>query len=409
MAYLSLEQVLDQQITAQGRITFAEFMSLALYWPGGGYYSSTSIAASAHDYFTAPLAHPAFGALLALQMEEMWRLVGCPPSFVVMEPGAGSGQLARDISGYVSHLEPSFGQALRYVTVDRSDIAILRAGSLPFQGVLATGLPFRKVTGCVLSNELLDAMPVHRVTLRNGRLREVYVTRRDEGLLEVEDEPSTPRIEARLEEEQVSLEEGQRAEVCLDMEPWQLDTSAALERGFVMTIDYGHTAQELYSQQRFQGTLRCYYQHTLAANPYVRVGKQDITAHVDFTAVANFGTRYGLCNQPLQTQVSFLNNLGLRTFQRRLAASGLGQRERDANRMAMLELARPGGMGDFKVLVQSKNADIPAMTGVHGASDRWGERVAELPLPLLDADHLSLMEARYPNTAQSWEEGWPWR
>ena len=189
------------------------------------------------------------------------------------------------------------------------------------------------------------------------------------------------------------------------------DTSAALERGFILTIDYGHAAQELYSRQRFQGTLRCYYQHTLAANPYVRVGEQDITAHVDFTAVANLGTRYGLRNQPLQTQTSFLSNLGLRTFQRRLAAFGLGQRERDANRMAMLELARPGGMGDFKVLVQSKNVDIPAMTGVHGASDEWRERVAglPLPLPLRDGEHLSLMEARYPHMAQNWEEGWPWR
>ena len=222
MAHLSLEQVIDQRITAQGRVTFAEFMALALYWPGGGYYSSTSTAASARDYFTAPSAHPAFGALLALQLEEMWRLMGCPPSFILVEAGAGSGQLARDINAYASHLEASFAQALLYVTVDRSNIATPRAGSVPFQGVLSAGLPFRKVTGCILSNELLDAMPVHRVTLRDGRLREVYVTRRDGGLLEVEDELSTPRIEARLVEERVSLEEGQRAEVCLEMEPWQL-------------------------------------------------------------------------------------------------------------------------------------------------------------------------------------------
>ena len=408
MAHASLEETLARRIAAQGGITFAEFMEVALYWPAGGYYTRVRTPGTTHDYFTAPSAHPAFGALLALQLEEMWRLLGCPQPFVVVEPGAGSGQLARDVNAFAGHLDVPFSQALRYVTVERSAIAASGARNTPFQSLLATGLPCRNVTGCILSNELLDALPVHRVVLRGSHLREIYVTHRDGQFLELEDEPSTPRIVSRLAEEQVYLEEGQRAEVCLELERWAQEVATALERGFVLTIDYGHTAQELYARQRFQGTLRCYFQHTLTANPYVRAGEQDMTAHVDFTAVTTLGARFGLHNQPLQTQASFLNNLGLRILQQRLVTAGLGQRERDANRMAMLELARPGGMGDFKVLIQSKNVASPAITGVHGASTQWKERLAGLSLPLLDADHLSLMEARYPHMAQSWEEAWPW-
>ncbi len=137
------------------------------------------------------------------------------------------------------------------------------------------------------------------------------------------------------------------------------------------------------------------------------MGEQDITSHVDFTAVANLGERHGLNSQPSLTQADFLGNLGLGSFQRRLMGAGLGQSERDANRMAMLDLARPGGMGDFKVLVQGKGVDAAALTGIRGASDAWRERLADLPLPLLDESHISVMGARYPHAAQGLGDSWP--
>ena len=408
MTHPSVEEVLTQRIDAQGRITFAEFMALALYSPLGGYYRSLTTPGRVQDYFTAPSAHPAFGALLALQLEEMWRLLGCPQRFVVVEPGAGSGLLAKDINAYASHLDSSFKQALQYVAVERSVGAMSLDGNAAFQTISAAGLPFQKLTGCILSNELLDAFPVHCVARRNGRIREIYVTHKQGRFLEIEDDPSTSHIEARLAQERVDLEEGQRGEVCLELKPWIHQVANVLEHGFVLTVDYGHSAQELYSPKRFHGTLRSYYHHTLADSPYTGVGEQDITAHVDFTAVEALGAKYGLRNQPIQSQGYFLDNLGLGSFQRRLVASGLSQRERDANRMGMLELARLGGMGDFKVLVQSKNVAAPCVTGVQGASNEWRDRVNSLPLPLLGEEHLSLMEAKYPHTAQNWGEGWPW-
>ena len=393
-------------MASEGRITFADFMELALYWPNGGYYTAPRPTTEpAFDYFTSPQAHPIFGALVALQLEEMWQLLGRPDPFQVVEQGAGNRQLARDIQGYARHLDASFYQALRYVTVDRS-ASNIHGGDSVLSSVVSTGLPFQKVTGCVLSNELLDALPVHRVVVRDGNLLEVYVTMKDGHLREVEDTPSTESIQARLEEEQVRLGEGHRAEVCLEIDPWMKHAAATLERGFVLTIDYGHAAQELYSPQRSGGTLRCYYRHTLTANPYERIGQQDLTAHVDFTAVASLGARNDLVSLPLVTQEMFLNNLGLRIFARRLSNSGLDQTVRDANRMGMLELARAGGMGEFKVLVQGKGVTRPEITGSHGARDEWKERLVELPLPLLDDDHLSLMRAKYPHAAPSWDNLW---
>ena len=378
-------------------MTFAEFMELALYWPDGGYYSRLGAVTPPQDYYTAPMAHPAFGALIALQLEEIWRLIGEPSQFTVLEQGAGTGRLAADIRDFSQHLDPSFHTSLQYLAVDRAgDIAPF---SMEDAGVSS-------VVGCILSNELLDAFPVHRVTVRNGELLEIYLTRQEDRLVELLDDVSTDDIRARLESEDIYLAEGQVAEVCLELEPWARQAAMMLQRGFVLTIDYGYPSVDLYDVQRSQGTLRCYYRHTLTGNPYEHIGEQDITAHVDFTAVASLGQQYGLEPYPLLSQASFLNNLGLSLLMERLHSEDLGQRERDANRMAMLELARPGGMGDFKVLVQRKRTACHRLSGVHGASKEWEQRVRGLPLPRLSGQHVDLLGARYPHSSEDWEQFW---
>lgn len=395
---MSRAALLDD-LNSGGPVTFATFMARALYSPGGGYYTT---ARPGEDYFTAPSAHPAFGALIALQLEEMWQYLGRPSSFTVIEPGAGDGQLARDVLGYVPHLAPAFAAALRYVTVDRASEPTRNRST----HVAAQNLPFQPVTGCILSNELLDALPVHRVVQRERGLRELYVTSQDGQFVEVEDAVSSPAIAARFQEEEVQLAEGQRADVCLELEPWLQDAAAVLERGFVLTIDYGHLATDLFAPQRPGGSLRCYYKHTLSADPYAHVGDQDMTAHVDFTALARLGQRLGLQAQPVITQASFLHALGLREFQRSLVRAQLEQHQHDANRMGMLELARPGGMGEFKVLVQSKGVDGSGLTGISRPSETWKERAAALPVPLLAREHLPLMRARYPHAGISFEDLW---
>ncbi len=392
-----LQDVLFQRISEHGKMTFAEFMELALYWPNGGYYPRLGAVTPPQDYYTAPMAHPAFGALIALQLEEMWRLVEEPSRFTVVEQGAGTGRLAADVRDFSQHLDPSFHRALQYIGVDRA------GGAAPFSMKDAS---LSSTVGCILSNELLDAFPVHRVTVHNGKLLEIYLTQQEGRLVELLDNVSTDDIRARLESEDVHLAEGQVAEVCLELEPWARQAAMMLQRGFVLTIDYGHPSGDLYNIRRPQGTLRCYYRHTLTGNPYQRVGEQDITAHVDFTAVASLGHQYGLEPYPLVSQAGFLSNLGLPLFMERLYSENLGQRKRDSNRMAMLELARPGGMGDFKVLAQRKGTAYHRLSGVHGASKEWGQRVRGLPLPCLSRQHVDLLAARYPHASEDWGQLW---
>ena len=393
----ALQDILFQRISEHGKITFAEFMELALYWPNGGYYPRLGAVTPPQDYYTAPMAHPAFGALIALQLEEMWQLLEEPSRFTVVEQGAGTGRLAGDIQDFSQHLHPSFHRALQYIGVDRA------GGVAPFSMEDAAA---SSIVGCILSNELLDAFPVHRVTIRNGKLLEIYLTRQEGRLVELLDNVSTDDIRASLESEDVHLAEGQVAEVCLELEPWARQVAMMLQSGFVLTVDYGYPSADLYDVRRSQGTLRCYYRHTLTGDPYQHIGEQDITAHVDFTAVASLGQRYDLEPYPLLSQAKFLNNLGLPQFMESLHSENLGQRERDANRMAMLELARPGGMGDFKVLAQRKGTACHRLSGVHGASKEWGQRVRDLPLPRLSRQHVDLLAARYPHASEDWEQPW---
>ncbi|MCZ6892190.1 MAG: SAM-dependent methyltransferase, partial [Chloroflexi bacterium] len=153
----SVQDVLKERIAGRGPISFSEFMELALYWPHGGYYSEAASERHPADFFTAPAAHPAYGALLSLQLEEMWQVLGRPPLFTIVEPGAGTGLLSLDILRYAQYLDPEFQRAVRYCAIDRSPRHRLPGAVLEW--IRAVGVPLRGLTGCVLSNELLDAFP----------------------------------------------------------------------------------------------------------------------------------------------------------------------------------------------------------------------------------------------------------
>ena len=397
---------IERLIAEQGRITFARFMELALYGPGGYYVNEDRHRTG--DYYTAPSAHPAFGALLAVQVRQLWNIMGSPPRFHVVEVGAGGCQLAQAFIDYASQLSPVFARALEYAAVD---CAIASPANGRVQPVRGFGLPFRGVEGCVLSNELPDAFPVHRFAIRDGRVLEVYVTLEDGALREALDEPSTPRIEQRLRGLGMDLPDGFRGEVNLALDDWMDEASQALVRGLVLTIDYGHEARDLYAPERSGGTLRCYYDHTLQGDPYRRVGRQDMTSHVDFTSLARAGEERGLAVAGFTTQREFLLKLGLGRLQGSLAGMELSQRERDANRMGMLELAKPGGMGDFRVLAQARGLERGfELLGFSPDSPLRGGAFAESglsPAPLLSTEHLDLMAGRYPHLAWEWEAMWP--
>ncbi|MBI2166322.1 MAG: SAM-dependent methyltransferase [Chloroflexi bacterium] len=403
------EEAVRSLIDKDGPLTFARFMELALFSPHGGYYSSPEAIGSRGDYFTSPTLHPAFAALLAIQLEQMWTLLGCPAPFLLVEIGAGKGQLCHDLLAYARSSLPRFHQALRLVALDRlpphppvdNDVA----------RVTAVGIPFWSMVGCFLSNELLDSLPVHRVVVQRGRLLEVYVTVKDGQLQETLAEPSTPRLDERFRSLGVALPEGYRTEVNLALEDWMAEVAQTLARGYVLTIDYGYPAEELYNAARSRGTLRCYFKHTLSANPYQRVGRQDMTAHVDFTSLMRAGEARGLGTLGFTTQREFLLNLGLEAFLEALDRMGLARRELEANRIALLELAKADGLGNFRVLAQGKGVPDEPLWGFTPANARQHElkelaSQGRFAVPLRTPQHIPLWEARDPSASFDWEALW---
>ena len=368
-----------------GPISFADFMEMALYDLEEGYYTSPSIG---QDFYTSPSAHPVFGALLAIQLEDIWSLIGEPESFPVIELGAGRGTLGKDIQNYSSYLSPGFAKAIDYIPIEK------HGGNIP-------AIP---VEGCFLSNELLDALPTHIVTQKNGSLMEVMVGIQDDSLVEVLMEPC-PGVAEQLDKElnngtgeKISLPEDYRTEVNLETPHLIAAVAKALKRGVALTIDYGYLASELYSPERRRGTLLCYYQHTYNEVPLLRGGCQDITSHVDFTAIIRAGEKYSLSFDGLVTQREFFNNLGMQHFIRGLAGLGLSPLEYQANLYAMQELIRPEGMGSFRVLVQSKGMEGIKLKGLkHNIDSSYKPPVM---VPKLREEHLPLYQAKYSLSEQ---------
>ena len=268
IAAVSAESEIKRRIAQRGPITFAEFMEVALYWPDGGYYSRGDPIGGEGDFFTSPLAHPAFGALLAVQLFQMWEIMGRPCPFTVIEPGAGNGLLCRDVLAFADGFPQNFAQSLRYVCVERRGRPGEEAGHPRAHRITADHLPFRRIEGCVLSNEFLDALPVHQVVVEERQLREVFVTLDDGGLVTVTGSPSTPALAERLDAVGVTLAEGQTAELNLDLNAWAADVAGCLSQGFVLTVDYGRPAAELYSfEARPRGTLTTFYRHLQTDSP----------------------------------------------------------------------------------------------------------------------------------------------
>ncbi len=369
------EAEIRRRISSNGPITFAEFMEVALYHPNGGYYTQDRQDATHRDYYTSPSAHPAFSALIAVHLETMWKALDEPTPFHVVEMGAGSGLMARDITEYARQHLPAFSLAMRYVTVDKE-----------------SGDAARGVVGCVMSNELIDAFPVHRFEIKDGGLVELFVDVDADGRFHsVAGEPSTPRLVERLDRLGLQLPDGTRGEFNLRIGEWASRVSEIIERGFVVTIDYGHESKELYSPERSRGTLQTYYKHTSGSSPYQWIGRQDITAHVDFTTVIEEGRSAGLRPLCLMTQAKYLDRLGLKVWTGRLRNRELSPHDIRANAMAMRGLVDPDGLGGFKVLIQEVGMHLQDFDGLFPSQ----ERVEQLPMPLLRSDHVPLFEGGY--------------
>ncbi|MQF98839.1 MAG: hypothetical protein FI729_04880 [SAR202 cluster bacterium] len=393
-------QIIDT-IKRKGKITFAEFMGLALFSKKGGYYYSNKNFHQ-RDYFTSPLSHPVFGALISVQLKEVWDIMGKPKKFPVIELGAGSGVLGRDIVRFISKNEPRFFESIRYFSVD------YQPSRDPFLGInffKSDSHPFQNVAGCIISNELLDSFPVHRFVRDESGFKEIYVDLEGDDFVEIIDEISTTNIENILSG--YNIEEGLYGEVNLYMQDWVKSLSNILKQGLILTVDYGDTAELLYTIGRKYGTLNCYYDHMVTDNPYKNIGDQDITAHVDFSALIALGENNGLSTAGFTTQKKFLRNLGFQQFVGALSRSDIGQAAMDANRYGMMELVKTGHMGDFKVLAQTKGLENRALSGfmeIHQESGRISQKVDPV---FLSSEHMNLIAGRYPYLTDQVENLWP--
>ncbi len=401
---MSAEQEIHRRIRERGPITFAEFMEVALYHPDGGYYTGPERIGAFGDFYTSPSVHPAFGALIAVQLRQMWHILGRPSPFTVLEPAAGNGLLCRDILTAASGLPDDFAASLSYICIDRRDANGLERGLPSVTRLAAASLPLRDIVGCVLSNELHDAMPVHQVTQVNGRLQEVMVALDWESLSILTAEPSTPLLEQRLNSRGIVLAEGQTAEINLSLDAWANEAASCLDKGFVLAIDYGRQAPDLYSAtERFRGTLTTYHRHLQTDRPLERIGQQDMSAQVDFTSLAKSGASAGLDILGYETQAAFLQNLGMGELLARRPVPL--PRRSQADQVGMRELVKPGGLGDFQVMAMGKNVGQPELWGFTGPKEAR-EMAANLPPPMLTPAHMDLLSGRYPGAEMEFEVTW---
>ena len=364
----TLVDALRDEIRRDGPITFARFMARALYEPGHGYYRRAEPGPGrAGDFITAPEAHPIFGAAVGRLVTQAWEALGRPAPFTLTEPGAGSGALAGGLLAGLRDDASPLLDTLRYrpVEVEPARLAALRA-RLAADGLddhlTAEEPPADPVEdGVVVANEVLDALPVHRVVGRPAGLRELLVGLDPGGrFVNVESAPTTPALAERLAAEGVSLADGQMTEVCLEVDAWLAGATRHLARGVVVLIDYAAEPAALHGPGRPTGTLRAFARHAVGGDPFRHVGRQDLTATVDLAAVRAAAARAGLAP------------LGEPTAGELLAAAGNDLpgaylRRPDATlqdalhlRSALVRLMDPSGLGGFRVLAFAR--DLPPGT-----------------------------------------------
>lgn len=345
---------------------FRAWMGAALYDERGGYYQRRGAErwGRGGDYRTAPERGTLFAATFARHFSKLHEELGRPGRFHVLEQGGGAGRFARGVLSTLGRDAPHVFDSLVYLFDEAGADSRERAAALlsPFAG----RVEFRRSSeitrpldaAVVFSNELLDAFPVHRVTMRGGELREAYVGLSEEGgyFVFVEAEPSTPRLAEHFRRLGVTLAEGQSAEVNLDAGDWMRRAAEIVGRGFVVTVDYGDEAAGLYgAPRRRDGTLRAFRRHELVGDVLRDPGEQDLTTTVDWTQAVADGEAAGLKTVSLERLDAFLLRAGLLEQLELESAHASGEAELAALSLDAREMVLPGGMASsFQVLVQRK-------------------------------------------------------
>jgi SAM-dependent MidA family methyltransferase len=359
---ISLRQKIEEEIREQGPIPFSRYMELCLYDPELGYYSRNAEQfGKAGDFYTSSDVHAVFGRLLARQFDEMWRTLGSPAQIELVELGPGRGLFAQDVLDWSERKFPEFFATQRYVLVesspalrDRISQTLTRhlgSGKAELRA-LWSGSPSPTVPVILFANEFFDALPVE-VLSANGSLR---VDARDGHFVETWAPPSAEELEF-LDRYSIHPEADERVEAPLAAQHFMDGVAASIKRGFLIAIDYGYTREEQLAG-RHRGTLKAIRQHSISANPYEAPGEQDITADVNFTALAAAAQKNGMHTHKLVTQSQFLLGIGeANQFSDAFEEARLPQ-ERAKVALQLKHLVTPAGMGEsFQVLIASKGIE----------------------------------------------------
>lgn len=406
-----LQQKIIDKIKSEGPITFKNFMEMALYEPELGYYTSQNTKIGrAGDFYTSPHLHPVFGAMIGKQIEEMWEVMGMPSDFQIVEMGAGVGYICKDMLEYYKGVDGSGSQGakggrkifknLRYIIVElnpamREQQKNLLSDFLNKVRWVSSLRELNNIKGCILSNELLDAFPVHLIEMEDevkeiyvGIENETFMSYRDtkenennppspsplptgervrmrgfsgERLIGIKGKPSTQEIADYLKEFSIELPEGYKTEINLKIKEWLKEIDDVLTEGFIITIDYGYPAWDYYCEDRNRGTLLCYHKHQVIEDPYQNIGEQDMTAHVNFSSAKKWGEELGIKTIGFCQQGRFLISLGI---DKEIAKLYKESRDYLFEIAKIKKLILPGTLGEtHKVMIQYKGNGEPKLKG----------------------------------------------
>jgi SAM-dependent MidA family methyltransferase len=363
---MQLQDVIIQRIREQGPVSFHDFMEMCLYYPELGYYTAVhNTIGKRGDYYTSAYLTPAFGAMISRQLEEMWQLLDTG-NFTLVEFGAGTGLLCCDILNYLKNNSALYDH-LHYCIIEKSPVMreiekanVAKCGFCEKVSWHNSIQELSGLTGCILSNELVDNFSVHRVVMEH-ELKEVYVDYNN-GFTELL-QPAGNALSEYLKELNVLLPNGYAGEINLEATQWIHDIACCMHKGYVMTIDYGYLCNELYNERHKQGTLICYNKHAVNDCIYNCIGEQDITTHVNFSALDHWGYKSGLTSCGFTNQANFLLNLGFNEYLAQSINGHAGYMNYRKN--ALLKYLLLIDMGNkYKVLIQQKGVPHKTLTGL---------------------------------------------
>jgi SAM-dependent MidA family methyltransferase len=357
-----LSEIIIEQIKNQGLMSFRDFMEMVLYYPDLGYYNSKqNIIGAEGDFYTNASLSASFGAMLGRQIEEMWKILG-KKTLKIIEYGAGTGLLCHDILDYLKN-NPDLYNCCSYSIIEKStSMREIEKKHLHEKVCWHSSIKeIPQMNTCILSNELVDNFAVHQVVMED-ELMEVFVDY-DHGFKEVL-QPANEALLDYFETLNVKLPKGFRTEINLEAITWIKEVAQWLKNGYVITIDYGALSSELYNINRRLGTLLCFNKHRINDNPYQFIGEQDITTHTNFSALKDWGAKYGLNYCGLVNQANFLLGLGFKEYQDKLAQekqsnAQLALQESIINYRLLMDLGTK-----FKVLIQQKGVPDYPLSGL---------------------------------------------